>query len=105
MPQPRRTWWRGFRALWAPTHSPSSSAGIRCSVPRIAQVLTSVRSSHSARETASRSSPSTRAHRVSSAERRELGVQTADIPHDFERIVTRCPGLEVLALGAPGEHG
>ncbi len=52
----------------APTQSASSAAGSRCSVPRIAHVRTSVRSVHSARFTAPGSSPSTRAHSVSSAE-------------------------------------
>ena len=55
------------RSARRPT-APSSSAGRRCSVPRMAHVLTSRRSSHSARSTSSRSSPSTRAHRVSSAD-------------------------------------
>src|ERR687895_1982218 len=47
---------------------PSSAAGSRCSVPRMAQSFTRVRSSHRAFATASRSRPSTRAWRVSSAE-------------------------------------
>src|SRR5918997_1411778 len=47
---------------------PSSAAGRRWSVPRMAQSFTSVRSSHRALATASRSRPSTRAWRVSSAE-------------------------------------
>src|SRR5215218_3979541 len=46
----------------------NSAAGSRCRVPRMAQVLTRLRSSHRARPTSPGSRPSIRAARVSSAE-------------------------------------
>ena len=56
-------------------------------MPRIAQVLTSTRSSQSSRSTAPRSRPSTRAHTVSSAEE----ATCAWTPHRRATTARRSP--------------
>jgi hypothetical protein len=85
----------------AESHRPSSADGSRCNVPRIAQSFTSVRRSQSASLTASRSSPSMRARRLSSARRHQLRVQTADLTDDTDEPGRRNPLCQVMPLQAP----
>jgi hypothetical protein len=62
-------WLPNFRSVpSAPSHVPSSAAGSRCSVPRAAHILTSVRSRHSASASAVRAGSAVRATTLNSAE-------------------------------------